>query len=63
MLGLGEEEYAGALRKEVIEANCLEGVDEWFTSKWEPYEERRKDRERMYPMKFEALKYARDNGM
>lgn len=59
VLGMGEEEYAAELRKEVVEAGCLEGVEEWFEMKWEPIEERRMWRERMYPMKYEALKHAR----
>ncbi|KAK7047478.1 hypothetical protein VNI00_006709 [Paramarasmius palmivorus] len=56
VLAAAEEEYAGGLRGEVVRAR-----PEWGSSYVEWNDDRRVWRERMYPMKFEALKWAREN--
>ncbi|KAF5346510.1 hypothetical protein D9756_010051 [Leucocoprinus leucothites] len=60
VLGIEEEEYAESLRREVI--SVRPEMEEWFEMRWAPRELRRTWRERMYPMKLEALRYARDHG-
>lgn len=57
VLSYSEEDYAEGLRKEIVEVHPE--FDEYLP-KWAPAEERRGHREKMYPLKFEALKYVRD---
>ncbi|ESK87207.1 flavin dependent monooxygenase [Moniliophthora roreri MCA 2997] len=56
VLAASEEGYAGGLREEVVKAR-----PEWGGTYVEWNEERRVWRERMFPMKFAALKWAREN--
>lgn len=58
VLGASEEDYAEGLRREVVQAHPE--FDEHLP-RWAPNEERKKHREKMYPRKYEALRYARDH--
>ncbi|KAJ3560694.1 hypothetical protein NP233_g10670 [Leucocoprinus birnbaumii] len=59
VLGASEEEFANGLRKAIVDV--MPKADEWSEMKWALEAERKKWRERMYPIKLEALRYARDH--
>ncbi|KAG7095315.1 hypothetical protein E1B28_006080 [Marasmius oreades] len=61
VLAAAEEEYAGDLREDVVKARpeLGKGVEDGGYPIWN--DERRVHRERMYPIKFGALKWAREN--